>query len=115
MENEPGPSKRYDPLLFADEQLFIAVRIEEKDVPAGTGTVIPACELVQAGRVGGVHGFGVVSPSGNSAGSPALPQSIAREEQSKFAQGEEPSPSVQAWACAPTVPTMDTKHRIIKP
>jgi hypothetical protein len=33
---------------------------------------------VQAGLVGGVHGFGVVSPSGNVAGSPAFDQLIAR-------------------------------------
>ena len=33
---------------------------------------------VQTVRVGGVHGFGVVSPSGKVAGSPALDQSIAR-------------------------------------
>jgi hypothetical protein len=33
---------------------------------------------VQAGLLGGVHGFGVVSPSGNVAGSPAFDQLIAR-------------------------------------
>ena len=33
---------------------------------------------MQAGLVGGVHGFGVVSPSGNVGGSPAFDQLIAR-------------------------------------
>ena len=76
--------------------------------------MIPACAVVQATRVGGVHGFGVVSPSGNEAGRPAFFQSIAREGQSRFVQGVEPPPSVQAWACAPAVPTTQTKNKINK-
>jgi hypothetical protein len=38
-------------------------------------------------RVGGVHGFGVVSPLGSTAGNPALLQSIARLEDRTFDQG----------------------------
>jgi hypothetical protein len=36
------------------------------------------CEVVHCFRAGGVHELGVVSPSGNVAGSPALLQSTAR-------------------------------------
>ena len=35
-------------------------------------------------RLGGVHGFGVVSPSGRVAGSPALDQLIARLDERTF-------------------------------
>ena len=49
-------------------------------MPEATGTEMPACTDVQAARVGGVHGLGVVSPSGKVAGSPAFFQSIARLE-----------------------------------
>jgi hypothetical protein len=76
--NEPEPRRRYEPEVFAAEQAAIAATMEENDVPAATGTVIPACALAQAGRVGGVHGFAVVSPSGNVAGRPAFFQSMAR-------------------------------------
>lgn len=114
MVNVPEPNCKYEPPAFADEQLFIAVRMEEKEVPAATGTVIPAWADVQADLVGGVHGFGVVSPSGNDAGNPAFFQSIAREGQSRFAQGAEPLPRVQAWACAPIVPRVLTKNKINK-
>jgi hypothetical protein len=54
------------------------------EAPEGMGTVVPACPVVHAGRVGGVHGLGVVSPSGNVAGNPALVQFMAREEDSTF-------------------------------
>ena len=56
----PGPSSKYVPLGHAAKRLFMV----DADVPAET--VEP--HLV---RVGGVHGFGVVSPSGKVAGSPA--------------------------------------------
>jgi hypothetical protein len=112
--NEPEPNCKYEPPAFAVEQWFIAVRIDEKEVPDGTGTVIPAWADVQADLVGGVHGFGVVSPSGKVAGRPAFFQSMAREGQSRFAQGAEPLPSVQAWACALTVPRAQTKNKTNK-
>lgn len=114
MVNAPAPRSRYDPAGLAALQEAMAVVIVEDDVPAGTGTVMPAWALVQAGRVGGVHGFAVVSPSGRMAGSPACDQSMAREGQRRFAQGEEPLPSAQASACAATLPTVEIKNRIKK-
>ena len=50
--------------------------IVETEADEGIGTVVPACPDVQAGRVGGVHGFVVVSPSGKVAGRPAAGQLV---------------------------------------
>jgi hypothetical protein len=74
----PGPSNKYEPCGFAAAQAAIALFSEATDVLEETGTAIPACALVQADRVGGVQGLGVVSPSGKVAGSPAFDQSMAR-------------------------------------
>jgi hypothetical protein len=63
---------------LADAQLVSAVAIDAREVPLATGTAIPAWAAVQAVRVGGVHGFRVVSPSGRVACKPAWLQSMAR-------------------------------------
>jgi len=64
-ENDPLPLKAFNICVLSSP-------------PEGL-SVGPHCVLA-----GGVHGFGVVSPSGKVAGSPALDQSIARLEASMF-------------------------------
>lgn len=105
---EPEPILMVPPVSFVDDAplprkvtlLFMFILPPRAKVPAGISTYVLAgaeemaafmvaavtfppltvlhCDVVHCVRVGGVHGLGVVSPSGKLAGSPALLQSIAR-------------------------------------
>ena len=77
----PLPSSTYVPL----GQEAIAVLITDTDT--GDADVPPAIVEPHCVRVGGVHGFGVVSPSGSVAGSPALVQFVARPEERMLDHG----------------------------
>src|SRR5277367_3345790 len=67
MANVPAPRRTNVPVGQAASAALIAAA----DAPLAM--VDPHCF-----RGGGVHGFGVLSPSGNVAGSPAVDQSSAR-------------------------------------